>query len=478
MGVTTARAAGVEEIAVCTPPGSGGEMDPVILAACALTGAGDVYRMGGAQGIAALAYGTETVKPVDVIVGPGNLYVQEAKRQVFGQVGIDGFAGPSDLLVIADGDSDPRLVALDLLAQAEHGPGTLVVLDLDLATICCERVAALLADAPETGAVAAVIAVEDHESALALAQAFAPEHLELVGTGAEALAPRATHAGCVFVGRALPPRRSATTSRALTTSCRPTAPLGSPRGSPRRISCAATPRCGSPIRTRWPQPRHRWRARRDSSSTPGRWRRASGTMMGDDSHRGNRPPDGRDRDPGQPDPGPRRHRRAAHRRGLPGSHARPARPPRPPRACSFTARGDLETGAHHTVEDVGICIGQALDQALGDRAGIVRYGHAVVPMDEARAACAIDISGRGLVRVRGRAAAGSDRELRPRAGGGVLPRAGQQRPKLTLHLTVEAGTNAHHMIEAMFKALARALRTATALDPDEQGVPSTKGTLV
>jgi imidazoleglycerol-phosphate dehydratase len=141
------------------------------------------------------------------------------------------------------------------------------------------------------------------------------------------------------------------------------------------------------------------------------------------------------------------------------------------------ARGDLETGAHHTVEDVGICIGQALDQALGDRAGIARYGHAVVPMDEARAACAIDISGRGLCVFEADLPPGAignfDHELAQE-----FFRAFASNAKLTLHLTVEAGTNAHHMIEAMFKALARALRMATALDPDERGVPSTKGTLV
>jgi histidinol dehydrogenase len=201
MGVITARAASVEAIAVCAPPGAGGDIDPAILAACELTGASDVYRMGGAQGIAALAYGTETVDPVDVIVGPGNLYVQEAKRQVFGQVGVDGFAGPSDLVVIADGDSDPKLLALDLLAQAEHGPGTLVVA-ISTSDDLLNRIEPLLADAPETGAVAVLVEVQELESALAFAQAFAPEHLELVGAGAEALAPRVTRAGCVFVGAA------------------------------------------------------------------------------------------------------------------------------------------------------------------------------------------------------------------------------------------------------------------------------------
>jgi imidazoleglycerol-phosphate dehydratase len=139
-------------------------------------------------------------------------------------------------------------------------------------------------------------------------------------------------------------------------------------------------------------------------------------------------------------------------------------------------RGDLETGAHHTVEDVGICLGQALDQALGDRAGISRFGQATVPMDESRASCAIDISGRGLCAFEADLPPGGignfDHELTEE-----FFRALASNAKLTLHITIEAGTNAHHEIEAAFKATARALRAATALDVTEQGVPSTKGTL-
>ena len=141
------------------------------------------------------------------------------------------------------------------------------------------------------------------------------------------------------------------------------------------------------------------------------------------------------------------------------------------------ASGDLETGAHHTVEDVGICIGQALDEALGDRAGIARYGQATVPMDESRAACAIDISGRGLCAFEAALPPGAignfDHELAEE-----FFRALATNARLTLHLTIERGTNAHHAIEAAFKALARALRAAVALDPSEPGIPSTKGTLV
>ena len=143
---------------------------------------------------------------------------------------------------------------------------------------------------------------------------------------------------------------------------------------------------------------------------------------------------------------------------------------------TVAARGDLETGAHHTVEDVGICIGQALDQALGDRTGITRYGQATVPMDESRASCTIDVSGRGLCAYSSPLLPGAignfDHELTEE-----FFRALATNARLTLHLTVEAGTNAHHVIEASFKACARALRAAVAIDPTEQGVPSTKGML-
>jgi imidazoleglycerol-phosphate dehydratase len=143
---------------------------------------------------------------------------------------------------------------------------------------------------------------------------------------------------------------------------------------------------------------------------------------------------------------------------------------------TVSASGDLQAGAHHTVEDVGICIGQALDQALGDRSGVARYGDAVVPMDEARAACAVDLSGRGLLvfeaAVPPGAIANFDHELAEE-----FLRALASNARLTLHVTLAAGRNVHHMFEAIFKALALALRRAMALDPSLRGVPSTKGTL-
>ena len=201
MGVVAARAAGVDEVVVATPSD-----DPVLRAACRLAGADRVYRFGGAHGIAALALGTPTVPRVDVVVGPGNLWVQEAKRQLAGEVGIDGFAGPSDLLVLADEGADPRLVAIDLAAQAEHGDGSLVVLVTDDAQLQ-DAVWALVepgiggsAPCEQTGAAYASVLVPDAAVGLAVADAFAAEHLELVGATVEALAGDVRSAGCVFVG--------------------------------------------------------------------------------------------------------------------------------------------------------------------------------------------------------------------------------------------------------------------------------------
>lgn len=194
MGVVTAQVAGVDEVVVCAPGGH-----PAILAACVLCGVGEVYRAGGAHMIAALACGTETIPRVDVIVGPGSPWVQEAKRRLSGVVGIDGFAGPSDVLVLASEGADAALVAIDMLAQAEHGQGSIAVAVSEDERLL-DDVGALLDAAAETGAAIALVAVPDADTALALAEALAPEHLELQGAAAEALAPRVRSAGCLFVG--------------------------------------------------------------------------------------------------------------------------------------------------------------------------------------------------------------------------------------------------------------------------------------
>ena len=200
MGAVTARVAGVEQIVVCAPPGPGGRAHPVILAACVLCEVTEVYRMGGAQAIAALAYGTKSVRPVDVIVGPGNPYVQEAKRQVVGRVGIDGIAGPSELVVVASSGADAELIALDLVAQAEHGADSPVWCFSPDGSML-DAVATVLEswqDAPD--AEAQLVETDDLAGAIRFAEEVAPEHIQLMGAEAEELADRVRSAGCVFVG--------------------------------------------------------------------------------------------------------------------------------------------------------------------------------------------------------------------------------------------------------------------------------------
>ena len=206
MCAETAHVAGVEEVCVAAPPGPDGRAQPSILAACALCGVDEVYLMGGAQAVGALALGTTEVRRVDVVVGPGSPWVQEAKRQLAGVVGVDSFAaGPSELVVLATRGADAELVALDLLAQGEHGADSpLAVLSpehalLEAVAAAVERLAPGLASVAD--ATLALVPVADARAGLALADALAPEHLELVGTEAEALAPKVRSAGCLFVGR-------------------------------------------------------------------------------------------------------------------------------------------------------------------------------------------------------------------------------------------------------------------------------------
>ncbi len=200
-----ARVAGVERLALASPPGPDGRLSALVLAAAALCEVDEVYAMGGAQAIFALAYGTETLAPVDVVAGPGNAWVREAKRAVSGQVGIDSLAGPSELMLVAGHDTDPRWAALDLCAQAEHGAdGPLVAVAVEEAVLDAIGAASESAAAERPGvgeAPLALVAVPDLSDAIDLANAFAPEHLELLSDDAALLAERVRTAGCVFAGR-------------------------------------------------------------------------------------------------------------------------------------------------------------------------------------------------------------------------------------------------------------------------------------
>ncbi len=214
MNAIPAKVAGVPRI-VMVAPAPGGHVNQAVLAAAYLAGVAEVYRIGGAQAVAALAYGTESVKPVAKIVGPGNAYVAEAKRQVFGVVGIDSIAGPSEVVVIADAGADPRWLAADLLAQAEHDEAAQSILITDSASLADATAAAVdaeLARAPR-GAIAAkswadhgaIILVSDLEKeAPPLVNALAPEHLELSCAAAEGMLPAIRNAGAIFIGHYTP----------------------------------------------------------------------------------------------------------------------------------------------------------------------------------------------------------------------------------------------------------------------------------
>lgn len=213
MNAVPAKVAGVERIAMAVPC-PGGRLNPLVLAAARIAGVGEIYRIGGAQAIAALAYGTETIAPVAKIVGPGNAYVAAAKRRVFGTVGIDMIAGPSEVLVVADADNDPAWLAADLLAQAEHDAAAQSILITDskeLADAVEAEVTRQLALLPrgETAAASwrdfgAVILVADLEQAVPLANRIAAEHLELATSQAERLLPGIRNAGAIFIGSHTP----------------------------------------------------------------------------------------------------------------------------------------------------------------------------------------------------------------------------------------------------------------------------------
>jgi len=210
MNAVPARVAGVEQVVICSPAGADGQVNPVVLAAAYLAGVHTVMRLGGAQAIAAMAFGTESVPKVDVISGPGNIYVTLAKQAVYGQVGIDSLAGPSEVLVIADHTAKPEQVAADLLAQAEHDPlasSVLITTSQQLADVIGTTISGQLETHPRRDICEAslrdwglVVVCDDLESCAQLSDSFAPEHLELLVERPEALADRIQHAGAIFLG--------------------------------------------------------------------------------------------------------------------------------------------------------------------------------------------------------------------------------------------------------------------------------------
>jgi histidinol dehydrogenase len=213
MNAIPARVAGVPRVAIAVPT-PGGEDNALVLAAARRAGVSEIWRIGGAQAVAALAWGTQSLAPVDKITGPGNAYVAEAKRQVFGRVGIDSIAGPSEVVVLADADNDASLIAMDLLAQAEHDEAAQAILITDSATLA-DAVARAVADTIPTlprAAIAgaswmrhgAIVLVRDWEEGVALSDRLAPEHLQVMVRDPAALFARIRHAGAAFLGRHVP----------------------------------------------------------------------------------------------------------------------------------------------------------------------------------------------------------------------------------------------------------------------------------
>ena len=418
-----------------------------------------------------------------MIVGPGNLYVQEAKRQVSGRVGIDGFAGPSDLLVLASAGADPRLIALDLLAQAEHGEDSLVVAvsdDAALLDAVGRDVQALYRDRPTVAAGPKVLVdAADLDAALAFAEALAPEHLQLMGEAAEALAPRVRRAGCLFVGAA-----SATAFGDYVAGSNHTLPTagaarfasglgvahfrrrmaevhvggGGRRARPRGRADRARPRASPCTRSRCPPGSARIGDRMSRTAQLSRKTGETDVQVSLDLD-GNLP--------GRSDTGVgffdhmldllARHGRLGLGVDGPRATSRPGRttPSRTPASCS--ARRSTRRSA----------------TAAGSAATATPSCRWTRPARPARSTSPA-----------ARTAPSAGSSCRPATIAGFEHEAAEEffravasAARLTLHVELQAGTNAHHMIEACFKAFARALRIAVAVDPDETGVPSTKGTL-
>ena len=213
MTAVPALVAGVPQVAVACPPSAGGDIHPAVLATCRVAGVKEIYRMGGVQAIGAFAYGTQAVRPVEKVVGPGNLYVQLAKKMVFGTVAIDSFAGPSEVVVLADGSADARLIAADLLSQAEHDPGSAILITpsaklADAVIAETEKQVAGLSRAAATRAAlekySAVVVVADMKAAVEQTNLIAPEHLEIQTKSPEAVLRKIRNAGAVFLGRWTP----------------------------------------------------------------------------------------------------------------------------------------------------------------------------------------------------------------------------------------------------------------------------------
>ncbi len=478
MTVVPARVAGVREIVLVSPPGADGSLNPAVLAAARIAGVTEAYRVGGAQAIAALAYGTASIRRVDKIVGPGNIYVALAKAQVFGDVGIDMVAGPSEVLVVADETADAEFVAADLLAQAEHDPMARAVLLTPSPALRDAVAAALgrqLAALPRREIAGAALA---GHGALVLT-ASVEEAVELANAPRGGGVPGPAHAGGGGGLRGgAEPRAADRRHRALLLGA---LDRGFRNAAQRDRVFAGRAGRGGPAR-RGAVPRGGPRRTRRGGGGTHRGRAGGSTMTGQ-----------RSTEPAEP----RQSRIERNTKetqivlhlnldgtgaskidtGIPFfNHMLEAWSKHALMDLTVDAKGDLDVDLHHTVEDVGICLGKALREAVGDKKGIVRYGASFLPMDEALLHAAVDISGRPYlvfnVPLQRTRIANFDLDLLKDFFRAVTVNA-----EITLHLNMHYGENLHHIAEATFKAAGRALAEATRLNPRITGILSTKGSL-
>ena len=503
MTVVPAQVAGVARIVVASPADRDGNLDPVLLGAAGLLGVDTFIIGGGAQAVGALAFGLPEagVPPVDRIVGPGNAWVTAAKLEIAGEVGIDVPAGPSEGMVLADAGADPRLVAADLITQAEHGPDSpalLVTSDRVFAEAVLRAVGTWLSTASRRAILERALA--DHgrvvlaptlDAAIEFANAYAPEHLSVDVVPLEATVARLRNAGSLFVGRWAP--ESAGDYATGANHVLPTGGLARASGGlsvesyGKFTQVQRITEAGAGV-----HPAH--------GHGPGRSRRAAGPSR---CGRIAFPPTAGRRMTsalGELTFGPRGDgRRVTVARttneteititlGLDGSghtsidtgigfydHLLGSLAYHGLFDLAIAAEGDLRIDEHHTTEDVALVLGAAFAETLGDRAGIARYGHSIVPMDEALATATIDVGGRPYAVIdlpfRGERVGALPLQLVDHALESFARTSGS-----TLHLT-GTGRNDHHLAEAAFKALGRALRVACEIDPRRVGVASTKGSL-
>ncbi|HEY7126757.1 MAG TPA: histidinol dehydrogenase [Ktedonobacterales bacterium] len=510
MNVIPAKIAGCQDIVLCSPPRSDGTISPVLLVAAQIAGVQRIFKLGGVQAIAAMAYGTESVPRVLKIFGAGNAYVATAKLLAFGEVDIDMPAGPTELLILADETANPRFVAADLVAQAEHAEDSACVLITTSRTLA-EQVAAEIAAQLETletrkyaeaslERYGALLVADALDEAITFANTYAPEHLQIITADDQRVLEAIQNAGSVFLGNWSPsPAGDYATgsNHVLPTGryARVFAPL-SVESFGRKMQVQEATRDGL----------ERLRATVERLATeeglPGHQHSIAVRFEAGADAQGARTLDlqvgNAQRFENTLDARPARlavigrvtketnvqitlnldgEGNARIQTSVPfldhllNSFARHGR-----FDLEVTARGDTEIDDHHTVEDIGIVLGQVLQHALGTKRGIARFGSAYAPMDEALARTVLDISGRPFL---GYEAPG----LAPWVGRFDTAlveefwRAFTNNAQVTLHLDIIRGKNAHHMLEALFKSAGLALHAATRIASPDGSVPSTKGVL-